>query len=168
MQALGMIETVGLLAGIVAADAMLKSAQVSFAVKQKTGGGLVTIIVSGDVAAAKAAVEAAETAIAPFHCLVSSHVIARPAEVLKPVVTAGAGSPEEKTAIGVAAQPPKPVKGPARPQDETARRWDRAYLESLKVVELRKLARKQKNAGMTGRRIRDGKKSELIEQLMKG
>lgn len=167
MQAFGMIETAGLLAGIVAADAMLKSAQVSFVAMHKTGGGLMTVIVTGDVAAAKAAVEAAETAVAPFHCLVSSHVIARPAGDLKPVVETGARSLEEKTVGDVAARLPEPVKAPAQPQKEASYRWDRSYLESLKVVELRKLARLQKNTGMTGSQIRDGKKNELIELLMK-
>lgn len=80
MQALGMIETKGMLAAIEAADTMLKAADVSFFEKTKVGGGRVTILVTGDVAAVKAAVDAAVTAVRQIKedCLLSGHVIPRP------------------------------------------------------------------------------------------
>ena len=56
MQALGMIETRGTLAAVEAADVMLKAANVILVEKTKAGGGLVTVIIAGDVAAVKAAV----------------------------------------------------------------------------------------------------------------
>lgn len=80
MQALGMIETKGLLAAIEAADTMLKAADVTFLEKQKVGGGRVTILVTGDVAAVKAAVDAGIMAVKQIQaeCLLSCHVIPRP------------------------------------------------------------------------------------------
>lgn len=80
MQALGMIETRGLLASIEAADAMLKAADVTLLDRTKVGGGLVTISVTGDVAAVKAAVDAGAAAAERLGdgLLVTQHVIARP------------------------------------------------------------------------------------------
>jgi len=63
MQALGLIETKGLLASIEAADTMVKSADVSIIEKAYVGGGLVTIAVTGDVGAVKAAIEAGVAAV---------------------------------------------------------------------------------------------------------
>ena len=62
MQALGMIETKGLVASIEAADAMVKAANVTLIGKEHVGGGLVTVMVRGDVGATKAAVEAGAAA----------------------------------------------------------------------------------------------------------
>lgn len=76
--ALGMIETNGLTASIEAADAMLKSADVTLVGQEKIGAGLVTVFVQGDVGAVKAAVEAGQTAAARIGEVVSVHVIPRP------------------------------------------------------------------------------------------
>ena len=76
--ALGMIETNGLTAAIQAADAMLKSADVSLVGQEKIGTGLVTVFVQGDVGAVKAAVEAGQTAAMRIGEVVSAHVIPRP------------------------------------------------------------------------------------------
>ena len=76
--ALGMIETNGLTAAIQAADAMLKSADVSLVGQEKIGAGLVTVFVQGDVGAVKAAVEAGQTAAMRIGEVVSAHVIPRP------------------------------------------------------------------------------------------
>ena len=76
--ALGMIETNGLTAAIQAADAMLKSADVSLVGQEKIGAGLVTVFVHGDVGAVKAAVEAGQTAAMRIGEVVSAHVIPRP------------------------------------------------------------------------------------------
>lgn len=80
MEALGMIETKGLLAAIESADAMLKAAEVRLLERTFTGGGLVTILVTGDVAAVKASIDAAAAAVARLgnELLVSQHVIPRP------------------------------------------------------------------------------------------
>lgn len=80
MQAIGLIETKGLLASIESADAMLKTANVSLISKTIVGGGLVTITVQGDVAAVKASVDAGAMAVKNIcpNLLISAHVIPRP------------------------------------------------------------------------------------------
>ncbi|MGG7077000.1 BMC domain-containing protein [Clostridium sardiniense] len=80
MQAIGMIETKGLLATIEAADAMVKSANVNILEKVYIGGGYVSVTVTGDVGAVKSAVDAGVSAVNRLgdNILVSQHVIARP------------------------------------------------------------------------------------------
>jgi ethanolamine utilization protein EutM len=78
MEALGMIETRGLVALIEAADAMVKAAKVTLVAYEKIGGGYVTAIVRGDVAACKAATEAGAAAAQKIGELVTVHVIPRP------------------------------------------------------------------------------------------
>jgi microcompartment protein CcmL/EutN len=79
-----MIETKGLVAVIEATDAMLKSAKVSYAGMRKVGAGYVTVLVTGDVAACRAAVEAGAAAAGKIGEVVSVHVIPRPhADVAK-------------------------------------------------------------------------------------
>ena len=77
-EALGMIETKGLVAMIEAADAMVKAAKVTLVGWEKIGAGYVTAIVRGDVAAVKAATEAGSRAAERVGELVSAHVIPRP------------------------------------------------------------------------------------------
>ena len=79
-EALGMIETKGLVGAIEAADAMVKAANVRLAGKEQIGSGLVTVMVRGDVGAVKASVEAGASAAKRVGELVSSHVIASPHE----------------------------------------------------------------------------------------
>jgi len=76
--ALGMIETRGFAAMVEAADAMVKAAKVELVGHEKIGGGYVTAIVRGDVAAVKAAVEAGARAAERVGEVVATHVIARP------------------------------------------------------------------------------------------
>lgn len=80
LQALGMIETKGLVGSIEAADAMVKAANVRLIGKVHVGGGLVTVMVRGDVGAVKAATDAGAAAAAKIGELVSVHVIPRPHE----------------------------------------------------------------------------------------
>lgn len=76
--ALGMIETKGLVGAIEAADAMVKSANVQLVGRVQVGGGLVTVMVRGDVGAVKSATEAGASAAEKVGELVSVHVIPRP------------------------------------------------------------------------------------------
>lgn len=80
MQALGLIETKGLIAAVESADAMLKAADVKLLEKTIVGGGLVSIAITGDVGAVKAAVEAGSAAVRKIDStlLISEHVIPRP------------------------------------------------------------------------------------------
>ena len=78
LQALGLVETRGLVAAIEAADAMLKAANVTLVGTEKIGSGLVSVMVRGDVGAVKAAVEAGEAAASRLGEIVAVHVIPRP------------------------------------------------------------------------------------------
>ena len=78
MEALGMVETRGLVAAIEAADAMVKAATVTLIGSEKIGSGLVSIHVRGDVGAVKAAVDAGGAAASRLGEVIATHVIPRP------------------------------------------------------------------------------------------
>lgn len=86
MKALGLIETKGMVGAIVAADIALKTAQVELINKERVKGGLVCIEFEGDVAAVKASVEAAVTAIKDMGIYVGSHVIPRPDDSVEKII----------------------------------------------------------------------------------
>jgi len=86
MEALGMVETKGLVALIEASDAMLKAANVQLVGWEKVGSGLVTVFIVGDVAAVKAAVDAGASAASKIGEVVSVQVIPRPHEELASVL----------------------------------------------------------------------------------
>ncbi|HIR34994.1 MAG TPA: BMC domain-containing protein [Candidatus Faecimorpha stercoravium] len=78
MEALGMIETRGLVAAIEAADAMVKAANVTLIGTEKIGSGLVSVMIRGDVGAVKAATEAGSNAAQNLGEIIAVHVIPRP------------------------------------------------------------------------------------------
>lgn len=84
-EALGIIETKGLAALIEASDAMVKAAKVTLVGYEKVGGGYVTALVRGDVAACKAATDAGAAAAQKIGELVAVHVIPRPHEYLEDI-----------------------------------------------------------------------------------
>ncbi len=77
-EALGMIETRGLVAAVEAADAMVKAAEVTLVGTEKIGSGLVSVMVRGDVGAVNAAVDAGKASAARLGEVVATHVIPRP------------------------------------------------------------------------------------------
>jgi microcompartment protein CcmL/EutN len=85
-QALGILETQGLTAALEGTDAMLKAADVQLVGKEKIGAAYVAIMISGDVAAVKAAVDAGAAAVGGLGKLIAAHVIARPHEELLPLL----------------------------------------------------------------------------------
>lgn len=95
-EALGMIETRGFTAMVEAADAMVKAARVELVGYEKIGGGYVTAIVRGDVAAVKAATEAGQRAAERVGELVSVHVIPRPHVNIDLVLPLGRKTQAEK------------------------------------------------------------------------
>lgn len=138
MEAIGMIETKGLLAAIESADAMLKAAEVRLLERTFVGGGLVTITVTGDVAAVKASIDAAAASVTRLgeELLVSQHVIPRPHSelgetILSPIPLSERSKqePEEEPAVETAEEkmeiqsmaqeperePEKPVKQEQQP-----------------------------------------------------
>lgn len=190
MRALGMIETRGLVASIEAADAMLKAANVSLQNKEHVGGGLVTVMVRGDVGAVKAAVDAGAAAAERVGELISVHVIPRPHESVEgilpdiphsppeppapqaippePVNPSEPDAPAEDEADAsdtVRDEPPEPeTQGASEPEtgDDTEKAND---LETMKVVELRSLARELGLTSMTRKEIRFAQKDRLIEAI---
>ena len=104
--ALGMVETKGLVGAIEAADAMVKAANVRLIGKVHVGGGLVTVMVRGDVGAVKAAVDAARIAAGKVTRVVSTRVIPRPADGLERLI---------RSADTVGWKPPEPPADPEPP-----------------------------------------------------
>ena len=88
-EALGLIETRGLVGAIEAADTMVKAANVTLVSKEEIGGGLVTVMVRGDVGAVQAAVEAGAEAAKVVGELISVHVIPRPHAEVETMLTRG-------------------------------------------------------------------------------
>ena len=120
MQALGLVETRGLVGAVEGADAMLKAADVRLLEKSLAGGGLVTITVTGSVSAVQVSVDAACAAIEriPGTSLVSSHVIPRPDDQLYAILkldpepeptlgTPGRKAPAKETPAGAPKAEPK-------------------------------------------------------------
>ena len=94
--ALGMIETKGFVGSVEAADAMVKAAKVDLVHYETIGGGYVTVIVRGDVAAVKAATEAGARQAERVGELVSVHVIPRPHPNIDATLPLGRGEPDKK------------------------------------------------------------------------
>jgi microcompartment protein CcmL/EutN len=90
--ALGMIETRSFPAVVEAADAAVKAARVDLVSYEKTGGGYTTIVIRGDVAAVKAACDAAQTAAGRVGDVVTVHVIARPHDQVDVIMPLGRNS----------------------------------------------------------------------------
>ena len=86
MEALGMIETRGLVAAIEAADAMVKAANVTLIGTEKIGSGLVSVMIRGDVGAVKAATEAGSNAAQNLGEIIAVHVIPRPHEEVEAIL----------------------------------------------------------------------------------
>lgn len=180
MKALGMIELYGYLAAVEALDSALKAANVSSLGATKVGGGLVTVMVEGDVGAVKASMDAAASAAERVGEVISVHVIPRPhesvGEMLKPSTPpAPEKSPESD---------PKPKPEPElklEPEAETvpevsdnavieepvkAESYTEEMLEKMSVSKLRTIARELQVDNMTREQIRFGKKTELIQNIL--
>jgi ethanolamine utilization protein EutM len=103
--ALGLIETRGLIGAIEAADAMVKAANVVLAAKEYIGAGYVTVMVRGDVGSVKAATDAGAAAARRVGELISVHVIARPHAELERILPTSASQSSAGASVG------KPAKG---------------------------------------------------------
>ncbi|MET1030685.1 BMC domain-containing protein [Domibacillus tundrae] len=110
-QAVGMIETMGLIGSIEAADAMVKAANVRIVSQENIDGGLVTIVVEGDVGAVQAAVDAGKAAAERVGQLVGSHVIPRPDQSVHEMMAPKTKETERKL---------PPVKAKTPPAQNTA------------------------------------------------
>lgn len=191
MDALGMIETRGLVGSIEAADAMLKAANVTLLNRTQVGGGLVTVMVRGDVGAVKASVDAGAAAAERVGELISVHVIPRPAaeveKILEPLKTAPEPSAECPTPPALQDVPQETdgeapgegaetecetyeaMNGEAAEEEEEAFHFDVSSLtddelRKMTVSKLRAVARKLET-GMSRKEIRFAKKEELIARI---
>lgn len=189
-KALGMIEVRGRLGDIEALDAALKAANVRLLNMTKVGGGLTTVFVEGDVAAVKAAVDAGGAAADKISEVVSVHVIPRPDPSVRALLEGGflqeyattdpgtpdAGKPKAAAASKAApkaeapkAEPPKAKAAKTvSPKAESPKKEEpKSELSSLKVNELRRMARGIADFPMTREEIKFAKKDALIEALQK-
>ncbi len=187
MNALGMIETRGLVASIEAADAMVKAASVTLISKTHVGGGLVTVMVEGDVGAVKAATDAGAAAAERVGELISVHVIPRPAADVAHILDR---RPEPKPEPEPEPPAPEPEPEPEVPETEpeeaahteemkeeqpeevNAEKMDLSELTpealgKMTVAKLRIVARELGTTGMSRRDIRFAKKENLIERITK-
>ena len=187
MQALGLIETRGLIAAIESADAMLKAAEVTLLEKTLVGGGLVTVAVTGDVGAVKAAVEAGAAAVRKLNntLLLSEHVIPRPHQELEDVIVStamlnqGEAQPEEEPEVEILAEKEsETISLTEIPEElhkeavdtiatESGLKAVMSVLNGLKVVKLRNLAREYKDFSIAGRMISKADKQMILTEFEK-
>jgi len=173
--ALGMIETKGLVGAIEAADAMVKAANVVLIGKEHVGGGLVTVMVRGDVGAVKAATDAGAAAANRVGELISVHVIARPHDELEPILSGRDNKtsvPGETTETEISVKPvaKEPVKSADRSKQSGAKKKPMAIpadIESMPVVQLRKFARSIKGFPIEGREISKANRATLLGLIKK-
>jgi microcompartment protein CcmL/EutN len=146
-KALGMIETRGLVASIEAADAMVKAAQVSIVGKERADAGLMTILVEGETAAVKSAVDAGAAAAQRVGELVSVHVIPRPDEQMVEIIPESKGKkklPTEEKPEKRIEKKPEPVKKEVR--KETGVKLDEVEEEEVKPSSSDTIERLKKEA----------------------
>ena len=125
MKALVLIETRGMVGAIVAADIALKTAQVELISKEYTKGGLVCIEFEGDVAAVKASVEAAVTAIKDMGIYVGSHVIPRPDDSVEKIIKRKKETSKEEV-----------VKEKAEEMENETKNMEEKSLESIEMKQI--------------------------------
>ena len=185
MKALGMIELYGYLAAVEALDSALKAANVSSLGATKVGGGLVTVMVEGDVGAVKASMDAAASAAERVGEVISVHVIPRPHESVGEPSTPPAPEkssesdpepkpepelklePEAETVPEVSETPIAEVSDNAVIEEPVkAESYTEEMLEKMSVSKLRTIARELQVDNMTREQIRFGKKTELIQNIL--
>lgn len=165
MEALGFIETVGLLGAIEAADVMVKAADVRLLERQQSGGGLVTVTVTGEVSAVQAAVDAAVVALNRIEGakLRSHHVIARPYDEIAGII-ATLPSDEPEPVIEEEIEKGEEVEVSA---GETERKtFTRRELQKMTVSDLRQLAGSLDGISLSDQAIKTAVKKKLIEAII--
>ncbi|MBS3994172.1 MAG: BMC domain-containing protein [Alkaliphilus sp.] len=183
MQALGLIETRGLIAAVEGADAMLKAAEVTLLEKTYVGGGLVSIAVTGGVSAVKAAVEAGAAAVVQLNVafLVSHHVIPRPHEDLDGIIVSAKPKKDVQKEAVKAVKTETIVDMEEESEALDLENIDKTttdnivlqyglekgleILNKLKVTKLRNLAREYKTMAIAGRLISKANKITLLAEF---
>lgn len=161
-ESLGMIEVRGYLGAVVAADAALKAADVELQSVQIISGGLVTVLLRGDVSAVNASVDAGVASIGELDCLVSQRVIPR-----LDMQVNGLTSPKKKVASYPKATEKVEVKS-GEPSKKLDSNWatSKEQLEKMKVTELRHQAYQMNLATMSKAQIKMSNKERLITAIL--
>lgn len=166
MQALGLIETNGLIAAIESSDVMLKTAEVDLVSKEFVGGGLVTVSVVGDVGAVKTAVDAGASAVEQLgDFLVSKHVIARPDSEIEPLLD---GPKTKKVSEKVAEEivEADPVENVEETPKEKPVGFKPEELESKRIAELRKIVKTKTNLNISDADLQKMSKKQIITEIL--
>lgn len=184
-KALGIIETLGFVPALEAADVAVKTADITIIGSQAVGGGLVSILMTGDVSAVKASVDAGGTAAARLGEVISMTVIARLAEGLDGILVDETKRPKY-VSEGKAPKAPEPqstftpesveevhesVPGEELPiavqelDGVEPIRFDMAELKKLKVTKLRRLAREIPDFSIARGEIKYARKKDLLESF---
>lgn len=188
MKALGMIEVYGKLAAVEALDSALKAANVELVDVTRVGGGLVTVMIAGDVGATKAAVDAAEASAARVGRVISVHVIPRPSEDVGHMVAGNEQNKketndelqvemeeqketiiEDKELEGTS-ETEESIKEVTQPENLTEIQQKenvitKESLQNMTVANLRSLARQLEITNMTRKQIRFATKEELVRSI---
>lgn len=176
--ALGLIEVKGYLGAVVAADAAVKAANVSLLNIESVKAGLRTVQLTGDVAAVKAAVDAAVQTIQDKPYYLASHVIPRLDEqtekilqprkkIVKDSIVQDIEENEETTIDTVASESIDVISKQNLVEELPLKKYKREELEQLKVVELRKLAYREDQIELKKKEIKFGNKVTLVNALIK-
>ncbi len=193
--ALGLIETYGYVGAVEAADAALKAADVSLVDLVKVRGGIMTLTLQGEVAAVKASVDAGSASAERLGVLLSAHVIARLDEEVWSIVERKLEDPQDdpdpsdekeeakKEVIheeekplkaeeveALSADEPSPLLGenePARTENKLLKeeKFSMESMKQLKVVELRRIARKLDGVKIPKDKIKYANKAELLREI---
>ena len=173
MEALGMIETKGLVGSIEASDAMLKAANVALTSRSFVGGGLVSVMVRGDVGAVKAAVDAGAAAAERVGELIAVHVIPRPAGeveyILDPLPTEETLKRQDDVEPGGSTE--EQLHAEEEDSEDDASKieepLDAEKLRAKTVGTLRSIARKTDGIEMSRSAILYAKKEDLVKEILK-
>jgi len=161
--ALGMVETRGLVGSIEAADVMVKTANVHILGMEYIKNGFVTVKIIGEVAAVKAAVDAAGAAAARVGQVITTHVIPRPASDVESIL--------KNIQVPAKKEEPKPKKEESPDQQALFASTDldeyRRQLEAMTVPQLRTVARNEGGLSIAGREISKANKEQLVHELLK-
>ncbi len=183
MKALGMIEVRGMVPAVEALDSALKAANVTRLDVVKTGGGLVSTLIEGEVGAVQAAIDAAQAAAERLGTVISVHVIPRPADEVARMLKKDPENPEkteppkkepdsqpesekaeaepEQKDPAEALREPEPSETP----EESCEELSREKMQEMTVDHLRSLARQLEITNMTRKEIRYSNKEELIRRI---
>jgi ethanolamine utilization protein EutM len=166
-EALGLIETAGLVGAIEACDAAAKAAAVKVYNAEVTDGTLVTIKFEGELGAVQAAADAAAAAARKVGELIAVHVIPRPDEGLDAILPPGRFINKYREDGPPPARPSGSPGTPAPSETGVPERISRDRLESMTVSALRRFARTISELGLQGRDISRASKKDLVEQIIK-